>query len=251
MRLYLLIAILGVVLPAKAQDYTFTGYARDLDSGALLYVETHAVSDADTPREQRVVLYRRAADSAPFARKTLSYGSDRQRPEVEFTCARSGFSEAASRGPAGFRVKSRRPGRDPESTLIAGDQVGVVDAGFDEFVRAKWSELERGDSLHTPFLVPSRLDAVGFKVRKLRNTTVDGAAASVLRLSVSGAVGWFLPDIEVTYRQRDRRLLRYEGLTNIRDAEGALLKARIEFRDADRIPGPVDLSSLRALALAP
>jgi hypothetical protein len=50
-----------------ARTTAFTGYARDIKSGALLYVESHLVQGADTAAESRVVLYR-CADGKPSPR---------------------------------------------------------------------------------------------------------------------------------------------------------------------------------------
>jgi hypothetical protein len=249
MRLLLLVVLLFAI-PASAADYTFTGYARDLKTGALLYVESHAVSGGGSPGEQRVVLYRRDETAAPFARKNLRYGPDRARPEFDFTCARSNSAEALSREGGLLRVTSRPPGgADPRSRLLTEAEVRVVDAGFDEFVRANWSALERGDAVTAPFLVPSRLTVYGFRLRKVGEARIDGFDASVIRLSLSGALGWLLSDIDVTYRKQDQRLLRYRGLTNVRDSAGDLLEAQIDFPESGRGEGSVDLEKLRALPL--
>jgi hypothetical protein len=126
----------------------------------------------------------------------------------------------------------------------------VADAGFDEFVRARWDSLERGVAVELPFLVPSRLDSVNFKVRKVSEAIIEGEVASVFRLSVAGPLGWFLSDIDVSYRKRDRLLMRYRGITNIRDTSGEMLEAQIDFPSADRSDAAVDLAALRALPLA-
>ncbi|HUQ11599.1 MAG TPA: hypothetical protein VM146_14895 [Steroidobacteraceae bacterium] len=218
---------------AAAADHGFTGYARDA-AGELLYLETHEVHAAGTVDEFREVLYRRDAQSEPFARKTLRYGADRQRPSFMFVDQRSGVTESVEHEGTGFRIASRA-GRDAPLRIgtLKVSEVAVVDAGFDEFVLARWSQLQRGQSLDVPFLVPSRLGALDFRVRKVKDTRVDDAAASVIRISLAGPLGWLLPDIEVTYRDRDQRLLRYRGLTNIRDARGSLLSAQIDFPDAE------------------
>jgi hypothetical protein len=91
---------------------------------------------------------------------------------------------------------------------------------------------------------------VQFRVRKTGETTIDGQAASVIRLSLASPLGWFLPDIDVTYRRSDRRLMRYRGVTNIRDGTGEVISAQIDFADADRSSAAVDLDALRALPLA-
>lgn len=133
---------------------------------------------------------------------------------------------------------------------VPGNVAIVSDAGFDEFVRRHWAELEAGRTVRFPFLVPSRLDFLTFKVRKHHEETIEGAAASVIRLNLSGVLGWFLPYIEVSYRKSDRVLMRYKGLTNIRDAEGDNIVAQIDFPSRERQTVPaVDLAAQKAQRL--
>jgi len=244
------IVLMLLALSARADDYSFAGYARSLDTGELLYVESHAVSDGGSPRETRVVLYRCAADSAPFARKQLEYSAQRISPTFTFEDARSGFAEGLERDARGLTVFARAGSRAPlRRKSISPLPTLVVDAGFDEFVRERWESLERGASPKAPFLVPSLLESVNFRVRKVAEVTIDGESASVIRLSLAGPLGWFLPDIDVSYRKRDRRLMRYRGLTNIRDAGGELLKAQVDFPEAAHVKSRVNLDALRATPL--
>lgn len=233
---------------ARAADLTFTGHARDLQTGALLYVESHAVSGSGSPQEARVVSYR-CANGATFARKTLDFGAARLAPSFALDDARSGVSEGLERNTRGLRVFERGRGSAVQSKQLATTANLVADAGFDEFVRTRWDELESGAAHVVPFLVPSRLDTVSFKVRKVNETRIEGQAASVFRLSVAGPLGWFLSDIDVSYRRSDRRLLRYRGITNIRDGAGAMISAQIDFPDAERSDAAVDLAALRAAPL--
>ena len=235
--------------PARAADLTFTGRAHDLETGALLFVESHAVSGSGSPGETRVVSYR-CANGATFARKTLDYRVARLAPAFALDDARSGVSEGLERSAGGARVFERARDATLRSKPLRDMAELVADAGFDEFVRTRWDELEAGAALVAPFLVPSRLDTVNFRVRKAGETTIEGRAVSVFRLSVASPLGWFLPDIEVSYRQGDRRLLRYRGVTNIRDSDGDLLSAQIDFSDADRDESAVDLDALRSTPLA-
>lgn len=239
-----------LAMSARADDYSFTGYARSLDTGELLYVESHAVTDGGSPRETRVVTYRCAADSAPFARKQLEYSAQRTSPAFTFEDARSGYAEGFERDARGLTVFERAGSRAPlRSEAISPSRTLVVDAGFDEFVREQWESLEQGTPSRVPFLVPSLLESVDFRVRKVAEVTIDGELASVIRLSLAGALGWFLPDIDVSYRKRDRRLMRYRGLTNIRDARGQLLKAQIDFPEAVQASSAESLASLMAQPL--
>jgi hypothetical protein len=249
MRAFFPAACLLFAAPGAAADRVFTGYARDLETSALLYVESHSVTDAGTANETRVVLYQ-CPDGAPFARKELEYGDDRLAPAFRFEDSRSGHAEGLIRGRDTLEVFARSgAGATRRAASVEGEGL-VADAGFDEFVRARWDALEGGAALDAPFLVPSRLDHVPFRVRKVGETQVGGESASVIRLSLAGLLRFVLPDIDVSYRKRDRALVRYRGLTNVRDAAGRLLQAQIDFPDDGRRDGAVDLAALRAQPLA-
>lgn len=237
--------------PAAAVDQVFTGYARDIETRRLLYVELHFVRGAGAIGEQRVVLYRCANGTEVFARKELQYGAVREEPTFIMVDGRSGYTEGLRRTAQGLEVFQRPAGTAPMRSARVPQNVAIVaDAGFDEFVRRHWDELEAGRTLRFPFLVPSRLDFLTFKVRKHHEETIEGAAASVIRLNLSGVLGWFLPYIEVSYRKSDRVLMRYKGLTNIRDSKGDNIVAQIDFpaRERQTVPA-VDLAAQRTQPL--
>ncbi|MBC8027705.1 MAG: hypothetical protein H7Y89_17055 [Steroidobacteraceae bacterium] len=247
MHARLLICLLATGNVAAA-DGVFTGYARDLRTNALLYVESHAVADAGTSRERRVVLYQ-CADGSPFARKELTYAGDRSAPGFGFEDARSGYADGLTRDARGLEVYERS-GKSAPLRRERVDGAGLVaDAGFDEFVRANWSTLESGKAVDAPFLVPSRLGSMPFRVRKIGEAQIGDDTVSVIRLSLAGLLRFFLPDIDVSYRKRDRALMRYRGTTNIRDANGKLLEAQIDFPAAERREVTVDLPALAARPL--
>jgi hypothetical protein len=246
----LAIAALTLCGVANANDQTFNSYARDLRTGRLLYVESHFVSKPLQPDEARVVLYRCAADGPAFARKELSYGATREEPQFTFVDARSGYSEGLQRAGTALQVFQREGRGSPlRQASVPRDIVVVSDAGFDEFVRKHWNDLETGKSVKFPFLVPSRLDYLSFRISKHGESIVEGAPVSVIRLNLSGFLGWFLPYIEVQYRKSDRVLMRYKGLTNVRDDRGDNHTAQIDFPARERQSATVDLARLRAVPL--
>jgi hypothetical protein len=237
---------------AVAADLGFTGYARDLETGRLLYIESHFVRGHGEPGESRIVLYRCANGTETFARKELNYGSVREEPEFSFVDGRSGYTEGLRRGPGGPVVFQRDSARAPAREAKVPSNVAVVaDAGFDEFVRKHWSELEAGQTVRFAFLIPSRLDFLTFKVKKHRDDSVEGAAAAVIRLNLSGVLGWFLPYIEASYRKSDQVLMRYKGLTNIRDTAGDNFVALIEFPMKERRAPPAGGAALEAQKAVP
>jgi len=244
------IAALALCGVAHANDQAFTSYARDLRSGKLLYVESHFVSKALQADEARIVLYRCSAGGPAFARKELSYGATREEPQFTYVDARSGYTEGLQRAGAALQVFQRESGSAQlRRAAVPANIVVVSDAGFDEFVRKHWSDLEAGRSVKFPFLIPSRLDYLNFRISKHGESVVEGAPVSVIRLNLSGFLGWFLPYIEVQYRKSDRVLMRYKGLTNVRDEQGDNHTAQIDFPARERTAATVDLAQLRATPL--
>lgn len=236
---------------AFAADQSFTGYARDIETGRLLYVESHFVRAAGEVGEQRVVLYRCANGTETFARKELEYGTVREEPQFVLLDGRTGYSEGLRRTAQGLEVFQRASATSAiRRAKVPGNVAIVSDAGFDEFVRRHWAELEAGKTVRFPFMVPSRLDFLTFKVKKHHEQSIEGAPASVIRLNLSGVLGWFLPYIEVSYRKSDRMLMRYKGLTNIRDVAGDNLVAQIDFPVRERQSAArVDLAAQKAVPL--
>lgn len=236
MRLPIATVLFGLSAACGAQSLQYDGTAFAIGGDAVLYRETHFVAAAgDATPAQRVVLYR-CPDGAPFARKRVVYGAAGEAPSFELVDARLGYREGV-REAAGTRevFVQREAGADEKRGPLPDAQGLVADAGFDAFVRANWDALQRGDTVRFPFLVPSRLDYFNFKVSKESEIEVEGAPASVIRLALGSWWAFLLPHIDVVYANDDRTLLRFVGITNVRDEEGDNLKARIEFpRDSRR-----------------
>lgn len=211
------------------------GDAVDIASGTPLYTEQHLVRYEHGVARERIVLYR-CPDGRAFGRKTLDYGDTPATPAFRMEDAHVGYVEGARRADEGFvAFFGFAADGAPAETAIARAPSLVVDAGFDEFIRSRWDALQAGDTLAIDFLVPSRGKAYAFELAKVREQTLQGAPASVFRLSLRGVFGWFASDIDVAYRNSDRRLMRFEGLTSVRIDRRANLPARIDFPlDAER-----------------
>jgi len=214
----------------------YVGRAVELDSGVPIYDEEHYLRLSENRLVERVVLYR-CPRGKPFARKRMRVDDNPLVPSFELSDARIGYVEGVQRSAKLTQVYFR-PGRDAPEQREQLEQAAelVADAGFDEFVRKHWSTLMRGEKARLDFVVPSRLEAVSFKLNHLRSEPYAGVDAEVFRLSVSGIVGWLVSGIDVWYSAQDRQLLRFDGLSNIRNPDGDNYKARIEFPTEARKP---------------
>lgn len=250
-RLALGLVAAALAGPAAAALQFQQALARDPDDGALIYTEDHLLRRDDGALSQRLVVYR-CTDGTAFARKRVDYRGAPLAPAFQFEDARLGYREGLRAGTnGGGRELWVRPSPDePErSAALAPAEALVVDAGFDEFVRRRWDALLTGKPVPLRFAVPSRLDTYDFTVRRRGSTELAGEPAEVFRLRLGGLLGWLAPHIDVAYGRDSRRLLRFEGLSNLRDDAGEdPLQARIDFPEPAR---PAALGRWQALASEP
>jgi hypothetical protein len=219
--------------PPITGSMSYSGAATALGTERFIYGEEHFMRFQNGRIAERVVLYK-CQNGAPFARKHLSY-ANALAPDFDLLDVSSGMHEGVRPKTGGREIFFRESYKDKETTGPLPDVPGLVgDAGFDEFVRANWAPLMAGEKRRLDFVVPSRLDVIGFQVRHIQSDTVSGFPAEMFRLRLSGFLGLLLPSIDVYYSSSDRVLLRYDGLSNLHDASGSIYKAHIVFPPASR-----------------
>ena len=238
--------------PATAGEsfVSYSGTAAD-PSSRFLYRENHVLHYHDGQIAERVVLYT-CRDGSPFARKTVSY-VDSLSPDFLLEDASNGMREGIRTEGTIRKVFFRNDRVAAEKSSAVPAVSGLVaDSGFDAFVRSNWQPLMQGHGLGMKFLIPSRLEDMEFKVRHVRTAEVDGISAEVFRLKLSGVFGLIAPSIDVYYGASDHVLLRYVGVSDLRNASHDNLKADIGFRPNDRRLGDAQAMAMaRAARLAP
>ncbi len=241
-RLILALALLPVSSTLAAQTgeewmHSRTGMACERSSGKPLYRELHEVRrEGDRLVEERVT-YRRP-DGEVFAAKRVDYrGGDLVAPEFELSNSATGHEEALDRRADGLVVRFRASAAERERSATIPPPAGLIaDAGFDWFIAENWNRLVSGEALVRPFLVPSRLDSVDMRIRRLPRRGDDSAIGG----TTGGTIGFELaidsallrlvvPAIRVWYDAATRTMLRYEGISNLRGADGRNLDVTIVF----------------------
>ena len=171
----------------------------------LLYREVHRCDEA---RTQCVIDYVSPVEVA-IARKVVDYRGSASAPKVELE---------------NLLLDSRNA-----AVGNAADRDLVVDAGFDNYVRSRWSELDDGQSISFPFLVLGREDPLPMRAVRREGECAEGG----LCLEVAPDA-WYLrllvPPIVLTYDRETRRLLRYQGISNLRDDQGNNRQVDIRYR---------------------
>jgi hypothetical protein len=229
----------------------YSGTATALHSDLFLYRENDVVHFHDGKITGRVVLYT-CRDGSAFARKTVTY-VDPLSPDFTLEDASNGMREGIRSSNHEREVFFRSDAAAAEKSRAMPRVDGLVaDSGFDEFVQMNWQALMSGQTLGMDFLVPSRLHDIGFQVRHVGSEQLEGRKAEIFRLKLSGVWGWILPGIDVYYDAADHILMRYVGLSDLRDRSNDNLKTAITFPPEDRQAGAEqDLVAARQARLAP
>lgn len=237
-----LLATLLAIVPAHAGLLAMDGDARSPDRSRLLYREHHLIrQDGDRPLE-RLVLYR-CPDGRAFARKRIDYRASALAPDFELVDAR-GHREGLRREGGRVLVWS---GDDAPRALSAPGTPLVADAGFDEYLRRHWTAATSGRPQRIAFAVPAYGRSLSFKVRG--QPPRDVAAPHRFELRLDGVLGRLAPAIRVEYDDQ-RRLRRFVGLTNIRDARGDQVEAEIVFAGSPRAVDPAAWQAASGTPLA-
>ncbi len=226
------------------------GLARNPESKQPLYREQHWIRFKDLVPTERLVLYR-CMDGTAFARKRVNYQPSTQAPAFEFTDARKGYVEGLRYKQNKAALWFRPPGSAPEKNSLLTVQNLVADAGFNEFIKINWLQLRTGKALPLRFAVPTRLQAYKFNLKQTGESTFAGVPAVTYQLKLSGLLSLLADPIEVTYDRTSRRLLRFQGLSNLRDDAGEFdLMAQIDFPQASRDAKEEDWLKHASLPLA-
>ncbi len=220
---------------ALAESVQYDGVAYDAKSGKKLYIESHFLKVDDKDQGERVVLYR-CPDGVPFARKVVDYTGSFA-PPFEMNDPTIQYREGVRLAGGKPEVFYQKAGGDGEQKAPLEGTTGLVaDAGFDLFIRHHFDELEKGETLKFPFLVPSRLSGMDFKLSKQKDEIIDGQPTSVIRLSLNSFFSFALPHMDVAYDKSQHLLTRFVGMSNIRDGKGDNYEVRIDFDAKGRKP---------------
>lgn len=199
------LVLLSAVLAVEVQAMNVIGSAYGVDDGELRYREIHQCS-ADG--ERCTVEYRDPSGDM-FARKVVDYADSLQAPSLEMQDLRHG-----------------------ETVRVKGEAEGelVIDAGFDHYVRQRWEQLVKGDTLSFPFLVAGRDKPLQMKASKAASEGCPQERVCFTVALDNWLLSRLLPPIRLEYDAESQRLLQFKGVSNIRDAEGRSQQVRIDYR---------------------
>lgn len=201
--------------------------------GKLVYREKHIVEFEGGEVKSSVTEYT-APEGKLLARLTNSYQKSLNSPENTMDDLRgknkhgvryAGDQLLMFNQDEGAREEIKK--LDPEDSkgkLVVGGQ------GLHYYLVKNLEEVIKRGKLDLKFLIPGRLDAYDFYLK------VAGKEEETVTFEIE-IDNWFLrlfaPKLKLVYQRKTPRLLRYSGLSNIRDEKKEMMNVDIRYKYAD------------------
>ena len=208
----------------------YEGIAMDAKTGLPLYKEEHEeISENGICIGLRTVF--RDVHNNVIAKRTVSFRDNETIPNFQMEDERDGYLEGARVSGDSVHLFWRKNHKSTlNETTVLIPEPAVVDAGFNNFVKLHWDELLEGSTLEFNFGAAFALDYYRFRIFKKSGTIVDGRERVVMQCDIDNfLVRLFVKPIVLTYDVETRRLVEYEGISNINDDRGKSHFVRIQY----------------------
>ncbi len=209
---------------------SYSGTAYDPSTGKALYIEEHR-EIREGGRRIRMTTEYRDPSGRLIVKRFVSFEQHPTVPEFRTEDLRSGYIEGSEPSGDSVRLYWRRSWSDPmqeKAVKIPGP--AAVDAGFNNFVQSRWDRLMRGETATFNFGVPFALDYFAFRVYREREEQRNGRRLVTMVCDIDNfLLRLFVKPIVLTYDADVRRLVSYEGISNINNDDGKSYTVRIVY----------------------
>ena len=232
-RFTLILPVMVLLLapaPGQVRHPSYEGIAVDLETGEKVYIEYHKEILEDGRRVGMTSEYRDMNGNI-LALRSVDFRKNPFVPEFTLEDKRDGYSEGAEVVGDSVRLfmKKDRNSGIAETTLLIPEPA-VIDAGFNNYVQARWESIARGEKQYFNFGAPFAQDYYGFRVYKEEEVEKNGRRMMVVHLDIDNfLIRLFLDPIVLMYDMEAKRLVSYEGISNINNDQGKSYVVRITY----------------------
>ena len=217
-------------LPACAEEIANkrTGYAYDISGENLIYTEIHQERYENNSIVSDTVTYKDVAGDI-IAEKTIDYTDSTTMPDFKLVNYVTGHQESANKAMSELMVTfSKNSQARRESKQIPLPNIGIIDAGFDQFVIKNWKALIQGETLVRRMLIPSMTQFIEFRI--YQDAIDTNKQRRILKVEPNSFLFRFFGDpLLLEYDMERPHLLTFKGTSNMRDKKGNNLWVSISF----------------------
>lgn len=199
---------------STAHAFELIGTAKDLKSGAVLYIEKHIITSGEDGLNRLIQTEYRKPDGNLFATMKTDFQEDSYLPKIEFVDERFAVTEIQTYDKAQKTLKLTRSEKNKETIKKEFPVVEsmVSGQGFTNFIRINFDTAE-GSKVKFNFVVLAKMDFYKFEI-----LVKDDSQSEIkfFQLSPGNFIfRMFAHPIEVGYHRKSKRISSYKGLSNI------------------------------------
>ena len=225
-----LLVFLVLLLPydafAQETEVVYWGEARD-DQDRLVYREKHLTNYVDGKTKKSLTLY-----EDPTGREIASLESDYTlslaMPTYVFKDLQRNYEEGLLFRDGDYYIFSRDSKHGKKEKRLKNPASVFSCQGWHYYVVENLERLERGDVFKIKLIFPNKLRAYDFKIEKVSS---EGDTVRVKVKFANWLVSWAVPQLDLLYSKKERKLTEYRGVSNIFDANDDLQEVKITYSD--------------------
>lgn len=202
---------------------SFVGIAYQKDNGKVLYSEEHYKNG-----QVHEVKYREP-DGHIFAEKNIQYVGNHTAPTFIQINHRNGeLIDIKNDGKNVSIHYKEAKDEQPEVESISYSPKTVIDAGFDHYIVENWASLLEGETHTIEYLLPSHQRTIELKIEK--NSCAENDDKTCFLIAANSWVFRMLSQpLNLTYDTQLKRLLVFEGRSNICNEQGSYQDVQIRY----------------------
>ncbi|MBI3381162.1 MAG: hypothetical protein HY019_04065 [Aquabacterium sp.] len=208
-----------ILLCAQAEAARVIGYVRDTATQRYLYTEVHEQNLAPDGAVQTGVTTYFDAQGREIARKTLDYRSNRTVPIYRMDIPAVRYAEGISSNSPQALVFKRDGDKEERKALPLDDGLVAADAGFNQLLQDQLDTIRKGETVKFGLIVAGHTNRYGFRAKKVDEQRVDGQTVLRVLVEPDSLLRLVVPAIALSYDLKTRRLLSYQGVSNIIDPD--------------------------------
>jgi len=227
---FLVVPALSAALEANPNPPPYLGEAYDLKSYQLVYRESHQEYFTNGLKTGTYTSFQDPQGHV-IAERRLDFSRSSVKPDYTFKDFRDGYEEGANVLGAQVRVFYRDAGEEKlHEKVLTVPEPYVIDGGFNAFLKQNWDSLTAGRRIHFHFVAPARLDYFSFVAHEDPGRVPKGKIARAFVVEVDNSLLRLLVSpIVVLYDPSTRRMMQYQGISNIGDGKGKSLKVNLVY----------------------
>lgn len=215
------ILICFLSMPIRGEVNSYFGTAFDQKSGQKVYTDNHQeILDGLTHTSSKIEY--KDPSGKVIARKTILFSKNSSLPDFKLEDLRDGYVEGGEIFNGKYKLIYRKNKNEPlQEKVLDISSKSVADGGFDHFIKENWTELLKGNKIKFQFYAPSQLDSFQFYVKKVKQSEYEGRDSLYVKMEMDNLLlNIFIPPIFITYDIETKRIVYYEGISNINNSAG-------------------------------